>query len=152
MTELTIKDVQSIEDLDLFFEILRMQKERGELDAGSESFSQIIAIFNGFKQELLDNQKDLKNYAKTVRKVLEAISQVEGWGHLANPDDLDEEKARQMKNKCTREDAENANKMKNELENHFEFLNGYRCTKTISKDDSLNSEENDKQQKACKDS
>lgn len=152
MTDLTIKDVQSIEDLDLFFEILYMQKERGELDAGSESFSQIITIFDRFKQELLDNQKDLKKYAKTVRKVLEAISQVEGWRHLANPDDLDEEKARQMKNKDTREAAENAEKMKNELENYFEFLDGYKCPETISKDDSLNSEVNDRQQKACKDS
>lgn len=51
-----------------FFEIMRMQKERGDVKIGSESFSKFIAIFDDFWQELFENLKHLKNMRKLSRK------------------------------------------------------------------------------------
>jgi len=132
MTDLTIKDANSIKDLDVFFEILCIQKERDNLKIGSDSYSQIIRIFNSFRQELFENQKNLKKYAETARKVLEAITQVDEWRDLRDPNDLDEEATRRLENKCTREEIENALELTNRLPSYFEFLDSLKIPKTKS--------------------
>lgn len=117
MTELTIKDVQSIEDLEIFLEILN--EERRHPRYSIETIAQVNVILGRFRDRILESEKDLVPFAKVSRQVLDALLEVEELKELRSMNDSSQ-------NELLREllpgDMERLNKTKSSLtfiRNHF---------------------------------